>query len=110
MDKQGSALPDSRILPTKYAVAGEIEYLTKDKQVQKKIIIKGDTGAGVSKGTHIAMDYEGRLQDKIYEVFDSSQYPKPFEMKYKEDQVIEGWEIGLKNMQVGEKAMLTIGP
>ena len=31
-------------------------------------------------------------------------------MKYKEDKVIEGWEIGLKSMQVGEKAMITIGP
>ena len=73
MDKgQGTGLPNSSILPTRYAVAGDIEYLTKDKQVSKTIIIKGDTGAGMSKGTHLAMDYEGRLKDKIWEVFDSS--------------------------------------
>ena len=56
------------------------------------------------------MDYEGRLKAKMHEVFDSSEYPKPFQMTFGEDKVIEGWQIGLASMKVGEKAQLTIGP
>ena len=70
-------MPDSRILPTKFAVAGQEVYLTDDKQVSKKIIVAGEF-MPIQKGQKIAMDYEGRLKEKIWEVFDSSEFPKPF--------------------------------
>ena len=64
----------------------------------------------IQKGQKIAMDYEGRLKEKIWEVFDSSEFPKPFQLNFGEDKVIEGWNIGIASMKVGEKAQLTIGP
>ena len=41
-EQKDSESYESRILPTKFAVAGEEEYLTNDKQVSKKIIISGE--------------------------------------------------------------------
>lgn len=67
------------------------------------------TGAKPRNGQIVVVHYTGRLMDGTK--FDSSVDRKePFEFALGQGQVIEGWDKGLAQMQVGEKARLTIPP
>jgi FKBP-type peptidyl-prolyl cis-trans isomerase len=66
-------------------------------------------GAGPKpqRGQTVVVHYTGRLTDGTK--FDSSvDRNEPFEFALGHGQVIEGWDRGLAQMQVGEKARLTI--
>jgi FKBP-type peptidyl-prolyl cis-trans isomerase len=55
----------------------------------------------------VVVHYTGRLLDGTK--FDSSvDRNEPFEFALGQGQVIEGWDRGIAQMQVGEKAKLTI--
>jgi FKBP-type peptidyl-prolyl cis-trans isomerase len=61
------------------------------------------------KGQRVLVHYTGRLTDGTK--FDSSvDRNDPFEFVLGQGQVIEGWDMGLAQMQMGEKARLTIPP
>lgn len=70
------------------------------------------TGTAVSKkGDTLSMNYTGKLLNGT--VFDSNVDPKfqhmePFTFPLGAGRVIQGWDIGLLNMKVGEKRTLTI--
>ena len=99
------------VIPCSFKVAGETIYLTDDHEVEKKILISGDEGLPWCRdGMKVLVDYEGRLANKLDEIFDQSKYPEPFEVTMGEGRVIKGWEIGIASMKVGEKAEFTISP
>jgi FKBP-type peptidyl-prolyl cis-trans isomerase FkpA len=67
------------------------------------------SGAKPKPGQVVVVHYTGRLTDG--KKFDSSvDRNEPFEFALGQGQVIEGWDRGLAQMQVGEKARLTIPP
>ena len=80
----------------------------------KITILKEGTGDKVAKtGDTVAMSYTGMLVDGT--VFDSNIDPKfnhvePFIFTLGAGQVIEGWDIGVVGMKVGEQRKLEIAP
>lgn len=72
-------------------------------------VLQTGSGDSLKPGDTAVVHYTGRLVDGV--VFDSSlTRGMPFEFQYGAGNVIQGWEIGLQNMKVGEKRMLTIPP
>ena len=74
--------------------------------VDKEILEEGD-GAQPQEGDTVRVHYTGTLEDGT--VFDSSiERGEPIEFPLGQGFVIPGWEIGIAEMNVGEKAILTI--
>ena len=82
--------------------------MTKDGKVLKQIKRAGYNKIMPKKGDTVEVHYEGRLSDKS--VFDSSYDGKPFSTEIGVGKVIKGWDLGIMNMGVGEKAILVIDP
>lgn len=77
-----------------------------DGGVVKNILTEG-TGSVIQNGFQVKLNYQGKLSDG--RVFDSSlTRKKPFFFTIGEGKVINGWEIGVKSMKVGEKAKFYI--
>jgi FKBP-type peptidyl-prolyl cis-trans isomerase len=75
----------------------------------KKETLTVGAGAKPVAGQVVSVHYTGRLVNGTK--FDSSvDRNEPFEFVLGHGQVIEGWDKGLAQMQVGEKARLTIPP
>ncbi|KAF9961287.1 peptidylprolyl isomerase fpr4 [Mortierella alpina] len=68
--------------------------------------IKLGEGARAKAGKKIGMRYIGRLTNG--KVFDKNTSGKPFSFKLGNDEVIKGWDIGIKGMQLGGERRLTI--
>jgi len=80
-----------------------------DIQGMKVEILKEGTGEGAKTGDNIVVNYVGTLPDGTK--FDSSiDRNQPFPYTLGQNQVIQGWELGLLGMKVGEKRKLTIPP
>ena len=78
-------------------------------QGMKVEILKEGTGDGAQKGDGIEVHYVGTLTNGTK--FDSSvDRNEPFPYVLGKNQVIQGWELGLVGMKVGEKRRLTIPP
>lgn len=72
-------------------------------------ILKQGTGEASKEGDNITVNYVGTLEDG--KKFDSSiDRNEPFSFVLGERRVIQGWEIGVLGMKVGEKRRLTIPP
>ena len=72
-------------------------------------IMEQGTGEGAKAGDNIVVNYVGTLLDGTK--FDSSiDRNEPFQYTLGQNRVIQGWEIGLLGMKVGEKRKLTIPP
>lgn len=94
------------------------ESMTKEENTQNVsgveiTILKEGTGEPVVVGDVVAMNYTGTLSDGT--AFDSNVDPKfnhvePFVFRLGDKTVIEGWEIGVLGMKVGEKRKLVINP
>ena len=82
----------------------EIEILN-ILDVDKEIIEEGD-GPQPEEGQTVRVHYTGSLEDGT--VFDSSEGRDPLEFPLGAGFVIPGWELGIADMHVGEKAILTI--
>ena len=80
--------------------------ITEDGGVKKKILKEG-TGELPVEGSEVHVNYIGRNSDN--KVFDQTK-DKPFTFKLGGNQVIKGWEIGVKTMKVGEKAEFILAP
>jgi len=80
-----------------------------DIQGMKIEILKQGTGEGAKVGDNILVDYVGTLEDGSQ--FDSSiSRNQSFPYTLGQNRVIQGWELGLLGMKVGEKRKLTIPP
>jgi FKBP-type peptidyl-prolyl cis-trans isomerase len=73
-------------------------------------ILKEGSGAEATTGNTVTVNYTGTLVDGTK--FDSSLNPgrTPFEFTLGQNRVIQGWELGVKGMKVGESRKLTIPP
>ena len=74
--------------------------------LEREVLEAGD-GPIPAEGDTVRVHYTGTLEDGT--VFDSSlDRGEPIEFPLGQGFVIPGWEIGIAEMQVGEKAILTI--
>lgn len=73
-------------------------------------IIKQGSGEAAKTGDAVTVNYTGTLQDGTK--FDSSLNPgrTPFQFTLGQNRVIQGWELGVLGMKVGEERKLTIPP
>jgi len=80
-----------------------------DIQGMKVEILKQGSGAEAKSGDAVTVNYVGTLQDGTK--FDSSiDRGQPFPLTLGQNSVIQGWELGVVGMKVGEKRRLTIPP
>ena len=86
----------------------QIEILTEDKGVLKAVFMSGQTGTFAEAGDQVVVHYEGRLlQDGT--LFDSSyKRGEPLIFPVGVGAVIQGWDIGIMSMEVGEKSQIVI--
>lgn len=71
--------------------------------------LKEGTGEAAKKGDTVSVHYTGTLLDGTK--FDSSvDRGQPFSFTLGQNRVIQGWELGVLGMKVGEKRKLTIAP
>lgn len=71
--------------------------------------LKEGTGPEAKTGNTVTVHYTGTLENGTK--FDSSlDRGMPFSLVLGENSVIQGWELGLLGMKVGEKRKLTIPP
>ncbi len=79
-------------------------------QGMKVEILKQGSGAEAKTGDTVTVNYTGTLTDGTK--FDSSLNPgrTPFEFTLGQNRVIQGWELGVLGMKIGEKRKLTIPP
>ena len=82
-------------------------------QGMKVEIVKQGTGEAAKTGDTVTVNYTGSLTNGTK--FDSSvdpafQHVTPFQFKLGQNGVIQGWELGVLGMKVGEKRKLTIPP
>jgi len=77
--------------------------------LQVKVLIKG-TGAKVTKGQYLVVQYTGMLW-RTKKVFDSSwSRGIPWSTPIGEGQVVPGWDKGLVGQTVGSRVLLVIPP
>lgn len=78
-------------------------------QGMKIEILEQGNGGQAKAGDTVTVNYTGTLEDGTK--FDSSiDRGQPFEFKLGQNRVIQGWELGVAGMKVGEKRKLTIPP
>jgi len=89
------------------------KYCDKVKGVKKlpsglryKVITANPSGTLAKKGSMVSVRYKGWLIDG--DVFDENEKGEPFKLVLGMNQVIKGWEEGLKLMKTGEKYRLVI--
>lgn len=76
-------------------------------QIGIEILEEGSGEAQAKDGDRLSVHYTGTLENGTK--FDSSlDRGAPFTLTLGANQVIQGWELGLQNMKVGEKRKLTI--
>lgn len=66
------------------------------------------TGPTAEVGDVIIVNYTGRFENGT--VFDTSLGKQPFTFRLGSGDVIHGWDLGLRGMQVGGKRLLIIPP
>ena len=77
-------------------------------QLQVEKLVTG-TGASPRKGQVVSVHYTGTLTNGTK--FDSSvDRDEPFDFVLGVGQVIQGWDVGVAQMKVGDKVKLTIPP
>uniref|UniRef100_A0A3Q2Q3K7 peptidylprolyl isomerase n=2 Tax=Fundulus heteroclitus TaxID=8078 RepID=A0A3Q2Q3K7_FUNHE len=77
--------------------------------VEIETISPGDGRTFPKKGQRVVVHYVGTLEDG--KVFDSSRSRgKPFKFRIGHQEVIRGWEEGVAQMSVGQRARLTCSP
>ena len=72
-------------------------------------IVQEGSGAAARNGDKVSVHYTGTLTDGTK--FDSSRdRGTPFSFTLGAGEVIQGWDLGVAGMKVGEQRMLTIAP
>jgi FKBP-type peptidyl-prolyl cis-trans isomerase FkpA len=93
-------------LLSKNVVNNPSNFMVQNVKVE---ILKRGNGSIASVGDTVKVNYTGTLIDgkKFDSSFDRNQ---PFLFTLGENRVIQGWELGVVGMKVGEKRKLTIPP
>ena len=87
----------------------EVSTASYEIQGMKIEILKEGTGESSKTGDTVFVHYVGTLKNG--QKFDSSiDRGQPFSFTLGENLVIEGWELGVLGMKIGEKRKLTIPP
>lgn len=112
------AVPVSREGPTKDALTNDNQLSlsttstptmpTNDLSKLKIEITREGAGVGAASGQTILVRYTGSFVDG--KVFDSNVDGEPFPVVLGAGRVIQGWDIGLIGMKVGEVRTLSIPP
>ena len=85
-----------------------IEILTQDQGVLKKKFVAGEEGRSPAPEDIVVVHYEGRLLHDGT-LFDSSyERGEPIAFPIGVGAVIQGWEIGIMSMTVGEKSQIVV--
>jgi len=83
-------------------------------QGMKIEILKEGNGEATKTGDTVSVDYVGTFIEgnaTTGRIFDSSiERGQPFQFTLGQNSVIQGWELGVIGMKVGEKRKLTIPP
>ena len=83
-----------------------INYKIQNMNVE---VLKEGSGTSAAKGDRVTVHYTGTLSNGTK--FDSSvDRGTPFDFVLGQNRVIQGWELGVIGMKVGEKRKLTIPP
>ena len=104
-------VPKKNIVSDQYQLQNQEQQGPASFNIQgmKVEILKQGTGIGAKVGDKIIVNYVGTLSSG--KQFDSSiDRGQPLLYTLGKKQVIEGWELGLLGMKVGEKRKLTIPP
>ena len=93
----------------------EIEAENLNKNMENNIdgleieVLQEGEGEEAKDGDNVSVHYTGTLVDGTK--FDSSvDRGQPFQFTLGEGRVIQGWDLGVKGMKVGEKRKLIISP
>jgi len=105
-NNSGAALSQSLSQNEQTGVPSGSSYEIQGMKVE---ILKQGTGTAAKSGGAVTVNYVGTLQDGTK--FDSSiDRGQPLEFTLGQNSVIQGWELGVAGMKVGEKRKLTIPP
>lgn len=92
----------------KHTIPGsQIFDLTGNGRVTKEILREGN-GETPKDGDRVSVHYEGRIKSTNHKFDSSRAKDQPFEFTIGNGRVIEGWNIALKSMKVGELSIFTI--
>lgn len=88
----------------------EVEFIkiTEDGGVTKQILKASPEGESPEDGMDVEVSYIGTLASDGSE-FDRSS-GEPFTFSLGQGQVIKGWDVGVKTMKKGEKALFVLAP
>ncbi|KAF0538299.1 peptidylprolyl isomerase [Gigaspora margarita] len=78
--------------------------------VEIKTLKEGDGKTFPKKGDTVKIHYTGKLAANGTQFDSSYNRGKPFECKIGVGQVIRGWDEGVPQLSLGQKAILTISP
>ena len=100
--------PSTESLPKSYA-ENQQTSTTNEIQGMKIETLKEGTGEVAKVGDTVTVNYVGTLLNGTK--FDSSiDRNTPFSFTIGQNRVIQGWELGVQGMKIGEKRKLTIPP
>ncbi|KAM7501613.1 hypothetical protein LguiB_000517 [Lonicera macranthoides] len=93
-------------MPESFMKVGEEKEIGKEG-LKKKLVKEGEGFDTPDNGDEVEVHYTGTLLDGTK--FDSSRdRGTPFKFTLGQGQVIKGWDVGIKTMKKGEKAIFTI--
>lgn len=99
---KGNTFPENNQMKAMISESGE----NQDPKIE---VLKQGTGEEVKNGDAVSVHYTGTLENGTK--FDSSlDRGTPFVFTLGAGQVIEGWDLGILGMKVGEKRKLVIPP
>jgi len=78
--------------------------------VEREVLREGDGKTFPQKGDLLTVHYEGTLARGGTKFDSSYDFGEPIQFTIGEGQVIKGWDQGLMDMSLGEKAKLDIAP
>ena len=86
-------------------MSSEYKNITDDGKIKKKIIKEGE-GEIINENKEVVVNYIGKVNGKIFQ----QTKKEPFHFTIGNNEVIKGWEIGIKTMKKGEKSEFIIEP
>ena len=86
-------------------MSSEYKNITDDGKIKKKIIKEGE-GETINENKEVVVNYIGKVNGKIFQ----QTKKEPFHFTIGNNEVIKGWEIGIKTMKKGEKSEFIIEP
>ncbi|PWN97930.1 hypothetical protein FA09DRAFT_330095 [Tilletiopsis washingtonensis] len=99
-----------RLAPLAPALARNLHASAVRAGVEVKSLSAGDGKTYPKKGDKVTMHYVGTLQSNGSKFDSSRDRGSPFVTSIGVGQVIKGWDEGVPQLSLGEKAVLTITP